>query len=543
MTSKLTMATPLFLLVTLVAPAAQVDDPEGYLPLAVGTRWVLKTPSQGASAVFEVLEKDGEGYKVRSTHPWGSSEWTLVRNGGVYTMVAYGQGGPMMPLTKRPQYLDFTKQAGGTWSNQLGKFSLDSRTQTVRTPSETFNNCIQIRHKAGGADLVFVFAKGIGYVQFGEGDNAFVLDRASSTLPGASGSGRISSSARPPNNRPPTGNSATATARSGPRQSGKGNRPYYGLTPNKFAGEPLTLDVMTKRFNQTVQAGVNFIVANGEWAQLEPEKGRYDLSSLNQMISVAAPANLTLSYTLRIVNTIYRSVPKDLERTSWNDPRMRSRLLQLIEVLAPQLKGRTKWFMLGYEVDGYFEKHPGEVQDFIELDRAVTARLKELIPGIQVSTTFTYTGLPSLRGRLAGLNRQLDFIALTYCAQKPGFVVDEPSVLPSDFAKMKEYAAGRKIVFQEIAYPTAPATRGSEDKQAEFFKLAFQEFARDPGAFDAVNFMNLADLSDQDANQYTKFYGLTGHDAFRGMLQTLGMFDKNGRPKKGWDVFRQGIQR
>lgn len=533
MTCKLMLFSLLAPLLSLPV-TAQVDDPEGYFPLSAGTRWVLKSPGQSASAVFEVLSKEGNGYKIRSTNPWGTSEWTLERSGAVYSMVAYGQGGPMMPLPKRPQYLDFTKQAGENWSNQLGKFRLDSRSVTVKAGSETFTNCVQIRHKAGGADLVFVFARGIGYVQFGEGGNAFVLDRASSTLPGAV---RTTTA-----ERPPSGTTTTKPVNSGFHPK-PGNRPYYGLTPNKFAGEPLTLDVMTRRFNQTVQAGVNFIVANGEWAQLEPDKGRYDLSSLNQMISVAVPANLELSYTLRIVNTIYRNVPKDLERTAWNDQRMRTRLLTLIEQLAPQLKGRTRWFMLGYEIDGYFEKHPGEIRDFLALFHEVKGRLKELVPGIQVSATFTYTGLPSLHGRLSGLDKDLDFIALTYCAQKPGFVVDDPSVLPSDFAKMKEYAAGRKIVFQEIAYPTAAATHGSEDKQAEFYHLAFQEFRRDPGAFDAVNFMNLADLSDQDADQYTRFYGLRGHDAFRGLLQTLGMFDTHGRPKKSWEVFQQGIRR
>jgi hypothetical protein len=542
MTHRLSIVFPLFLLGTLGSLAAQVDDPEGYLPLSVGARWVMKSPGQGASAVFEVLSREGDGFKIRSTHPWGSSEWTLVRQGGVLSMVAYGQGGPMMPLTARPQYLDFTKQAGGAWSNQLGKFRLDSRSQTVKAGSETFSDCIQIRHKAGGSDLVFVFARGIGYVQFGEGVNAFVLDRAASTLPGSSAAARGSSSAKPSSPIPPGGSRQTST-RQATRPAKSSNRPLYGLTPNKFANEPLTLDVMTRRFNQTVEAGATFIVANGEWAQLEPDKGRFDLSSLNQMISVAAPANLVLSYTLRVVNTIHRDVPKDLQRTSWGDPRMRTRLLALIETLAPLLNGRARWFMLGYEIDGYFEKHPGELKDFIELHRVATTRMKELVPGIKAGTTLTYTGLPALRGKLSAIDPQLDLIALTYCAQLPGFVVDEPSVLPADFTRMKQFAAGRKIVFQEIAYPTAPATRGSEEKQAEFYRLAFQEFARDPGAFDAVNFMNLADLSDADAHQYTKFYGLPGHESFRGMLQTLGLFDATGRPKKAWEVFRQGIQR
>lgn len=516
---------------------APVDDPGGYLPLAVGVRWVLKSPSTPTPAVFEVLERDGAGYKIRSSHPWGSSEWTLERQGEKFVMTAYGQGGTMMPLKDRPVYLDFTRGSGESWSSALGKFKLDSKSQTVKTRDEVFENCVQIRHKAGKSDLVFVFARGVGYVQFGEGSSAFVLDREASRLPGAK-PGPSSSAGSAPGVPKPRGNPPARRSRAGAE-----GKPLFGLTPNKFASEPLTLEVMTKRFNQTVDAGVTFLVGNGEWAQLEPSPGQYDFNSVQQLTAVAGPANLPLSYTLRVVNTIMRDVPKDLQRTSWSDEKMKSRLLKLIDALAPHLKGHVRWFMLGYEIDGYFEKHAKEVEPFVELQGLATRRMKELIPDVKVSTTLTFTSLGELHGRFSALDRQMEFLSLTYLPLKPGFTVNDPSVLPADFARMKEFAAGRKIVFQEIAYPTAPSTNGSQDKQAEFYRLAFQEFARDPAAFAAVNFMNLADLSDDSSRQYANFYGMRGHEPFRGLLQSLGLFDTNGEPKKAWAVLRQNLQR
>lgn len=511
-----------------------LEGPDSYLPLEPGLRWELRSPSNATPATFEVVGKSESGFRIRSSHPWGTADWTLSRQGDTFVMTEYGNADAVMPLRDRPLYLDFGRGPGAKWRNSLGNFSIDSTSVTVQAKGRRFDNCIQIRHRAGGSNLVFVFAKGVGYVQFGEGSSAFVLDPAASRLPGSAGP---ATPATPP---------VTSSAREPKRPRGDRRRApasiHFGLTPNTFATEELSLETMTRRFNQAAEPGATFFVANGEWAQLEPSPGRYNLDSVTQLLSVAAPAGLRISYTLRIVNTIYRNVPKDLERAAWNDPRMKKRLEDLLQRIAPPLRDHTDWFMIGYEIDGYFEKHPREFEAFVELYDFASARIKELIPGVRVSSTLAYsTGLRRLRGPLAPIDGHLDFLALTYIPIQPGFTVEPPDVLPRDFQTMKEYAHGRKIVFQEIAYPTASVSGGSEDRQAEFYRLAFQEFARDPAAFDAVNFMNLADLSDAAASQYVSFYGMRGHEAFKGLLQTLGLFDKNGRPKKAWEVFRSGI--
>jgi hypothetical protein len=513
--------------------AQPLDGADSYLPLEVGLRWELRSPAQATPATFEVIRKSDAGFTIRSSHPWGAADWTLSRRGDTFVMTEYGNSGAKMPLRDSPLYLDFGRNAGTKWRNSLGEFSIDSKSATVLSNGQRYENCIQIRHRAGGGNLVFVFAKGVGYVQFGEGRSAFVLDPAASNLPGA---------AKPKVDSPPPVRRSAREPKAG-RESRRAARGiYFGLTPNTFANEELTLETMTQRFNQTVEAGSTFFVANGEWAQLEPSPGRYNLESISQMLSVTAPARLRVSYTLRIVNTIYRNVPKDLERTGWSDPKMKQRFLQLLEKIAPPLRDHTDWLLIGYEIDGYFEKHPREFADFLELYELGSKRIKELIPGVRVSSTLAYsTGLRRLRGPLAPLDPHLDFLALTYTPIKPGFTVEAPDVLPRDFQTMKEYANGRKVFFQEIAYPTASVSGGSEDRQAEFYRLAFQEFARDPAAFEAVNFMNLADLSDQAAAQYASFYGMRGHEPFKGLLQTLGLFDKSGRPKKAWEVLRSGI--
>ena len=155
-----------------------------YLPLSMGQKWVLRNPTQSTPVIFEVVGQENGGFRIRSTTPWGVSEWTLVEQDGKFSMVAYGVGGPMQPLPNKPLYLDFTRPAGSKWSGSLGNLVLVSRTVTVESARRTYHDCVQIRQASGG-NLLFTFAKGVGYVQFGEGKSAFVIDESASQLPGA----------------------------------------------------------------------------------------------------------------------------------------------------------------------------------------------------------------------------------------------------------------------------------------------------------------------------------------------------------------------
>jgi hypothetical protein len=216
---------------------------------------------------------------------------------------------------------------------------------------------------------------------------------------------------------------------------------------------------------------------------------------------------------------------------------MQERLFALLDSMAPMLKGNVQWFMIGYEINEYFNRHPAEVDDFVKLYLAAKDHLQRSVPGIRVSTTLMSSGLDQLNGRLVSLNRNLEFLALTYTPLEPDFGVRDPSVVPSDFSRMKEFAHGRPIVFQEIGYPSSPVAGSSEDKQAQFYRLAFKEFNSDPSAFRAVNWMMLGDLSDTATKQFSSYYGLKGAQKFEASLQTLGVFDKNGQPKKSWQIF------
>ncbi|HLI84354.1 MAG TPA: hypothetical protein VKV17_10575 [Bryobacteraceae bacterium] len=500
---------------------------QSYLPLAQGTRWVLRNRAMAQPVTFEVARQGENGSTFRSTTPWGSSEWTLSARDGQYLMTQYG--GAALP--NRPVYLDFTRPAGTRWTNPLGTITVVARDAVVQSKTRTYRDCIQIRHRAGKTDLLYTFARDVGYVQFGEGGSAFVIDEAASVLPGASHPGTGAAAA--------TG-AALSTVPATPPAIHEHGGVLVGITPNRFANEPMTLDVMLRRFRQTVELGAGFMVGNGTWTELEPKPDRYELASVNTLVSTAGSENLALSYTLRIIDTRRKVVPADLSHKSWHDPALRARLLALLDRIVPVLRPRARWLMVGYELDAYFRDHPAEIRDFLELYQAAASRVKQLAPEMRVSATLEFGGIAQLESSLSGLNRQLDFVAFTYSPLNPDFTAKDPAVVHSDLAEIRRVAAGRKIVLQEVGYPTSADNHSNNARQAQFYTEFFQDLERDPAAFAAVNVMTLADLGERETEQYTSVYGLKS-PAFRGALQTLGLFDQNGQPKPALKVIEEQI--
>ncbi|MGH9448026.1 MAG: hypothetical protein ACRD3O_20230, partial [Terriglobia bacterium] len=215
-----------------VAPA--VPD---YLPLAPGEKWVLRSPHESAPVVFEVVAKTGAGYEIQSTTPWGSSHWTLVQDGQKYYMTNYDS----MPLPPGVLYLDFNAQKGHQWKNQIGTMKVVTRSATVKTAQKVYRDGITIHQSSG--NVTAIYAPGVGYVQFGSGSSAFVLDEAASNL----GGGPTRSSAVPA----PAPPSQTVA---GPR-----NLPRVGIIPTVFANQPQTPANQIAAYEKTLGAGINFM--------------------------------------------------------------------------------------------------------------------------------------------------------------------------------------------------------------------------------------------------------------------------------------------
>ncbi len=472
--------------------------------------------------VFEVAAKTAAGYEIKSTTPWGSSHWTLLQKGQQYYMTNYNG----MPLPSGVLYLDFSAPKGHQWKNMIGTIKVVTRSATVKTAQKTYQEAITI-HQSGG-NVTATYAAGVGYVQFGSGSSAFVLDESASNL---GGSAVAHSSARA---------SPVTPAQTTPVP---GNLPRLGIIPTVFANQPQTPSNMIAAYQRTVKAGINFMACYGKWRDLEPRKGDFNFETLNFQVSLAEQHNYPLSFTFQIIDTVDRTFPPYLKHKPWTDSEVRNQVMALINAMAPRFRGRVKWFMFGNEVDSYFLKHPKEVSGFVKLYAAVARRLKQLDPGIQVSTTLEFSGVSHLNDLLKPLNSQMDFLALTYGPYNPDWTVKNPSVVPGDFQTMLRFAGGRKILLQEVAYPSSPVNSSSQAKQAGFYQKVFNALRQYHSSIIAASFMYLADLPNHTGQALSSYYGGSGSQRFRTLLQTLGMFDAKGNPKKSWDVFLQEARR
>ena len=535
--------TLLLIISVLVIPAIAAGP--DYLPLAEGTRWVLKNPGFKQPVVLEITGRDGTAYRVRFSSPWASNDWNLEARGGKVYLTGYGQDGQVAPLPSDTLYFDFTSREGTNWKNQIGTMTVSKTGMTVRSGEMTLQSCIQMKQASGGSPLYFAFAPGVGFVQFGEGKNAFTLDLGDSNLPRA-GARNASDGDAPVAHVP-------GSLTGGGSRPGRTSRPtvarvvdkrpvQVGITTITFANEPQTPENLLKRFQSTVDAGISFISAAQNWNEIEPRRGKYDFGGLDFQVQQSERLKVPMSVTFRIVDTVSRIVPDDVKKARWTDKKMEKRVMGMIDQMVPRFKGRVKWFMFGNEIDGYFGRHPNEISDFVSLYKKVAARVKQLSPGTQVSSTLMFGGIATLDGALRPLDEQFEFLAFTYYPIKPDFTMRAPDAPYKDFEMMRTYAGGRKVILQEIGYASADINGSSQEQQAKFYRAVFDGLRQNRDVIEAGNFFLLADLPDSLVKNLGKGYGLEAK-VFLSFLQSVGMYDLQGRPKKSWDVFRQEAKR
>ena len=499
-------------------------DQSDYLPLAKGKRWVLRSPTVGSPIVLEVTEKRGDDYRLRFDNPWVKSELLLRPKGGKYYLTGLTMNGQTAPVSGEALYFDLGAPEGKTWSNWIGSITVVSRSKTVATPGGVTRDCVQIREtNKEGKQVFWTFARGIGFIQFGEGDWAFVLDPTASPTAG--------DASNAPDSPPPS-----------PRTPRPGS-PLIGLSANTFANEPFNPTTVMARFKQSLDAGVTFVYSSPKWNELEPKPGKYDFDDLDFDIAKCDKFDLPLVVNLRIVDTNQRSMPDDLKGLPFSDRRLEERLLALIDALGPRLRTRGLSFLLGNEINPYFASHPGEVTDYAALFRAATSRLKQHAPRAQVSATLTFDGLAAANSTLKPILDHADFLSLTYYPLTPDFTLRDIGDVDGDFARMLAAAGRKPILLQEVGCPSSSLNRSSEQKQAALFAKVFDSLEAHPGRFLAVNFFLMSDLPDSLVATFAQYYGLPNVDRFKAFLKSLGMFDSQGTPKASWGTFRQRATR
>jgi hypothetical protein len=493
-------------------PAVRTSGDVNYLPLNQGSRWVLRSPSRAKPIVLEVLAAQEDKVRLRFDNPWIPSELDLISHGGRIYVTGVTANGQTSGLPPGTLYWDTTAHAKQTWASPIGQYQVVSRHKKVRALGRDFENCLEIEETNERGDrLYWTFAPDTGFVQFGEGKDAFILESASThQAPQAD--------AEP---------SAAAT--------------HVSLAANPFANEGYDSRSVQARFRQARDAGVNLIYICPKWNEIETGRQKYKLNEIEYPIGEAVQENLPAVLHVRIIDTNQRAMPADLMGKPFDGEETGARLDRLLDAVLARLEGKVKYFLVGNEIDAYFNQHPGEVQAFAKLVARAGAHIRTRVPDAQISVSTTLAGLKD-RVRLRPILDQTTFFALTYYPISADFLVQDPSTADTDFPRILAAAGSQQIFLQEVGCPTSPNNGSSEEKQAEFFSRVLDRIGGNPGRFIGVNFTFMSDFSDSLVRSLTAYYQMPGADRFASFLKTLGMFDDEGRPKKAWAVFERKVR-
>jgi hypothetical protein len=193
---------------------------------------------------------------------------------------------------------------------------------------------------------------------------------------------------------------------------------------------------------------------------------------------------------------------------------------------------------IGNEVDSYFNGRRGEISQYATLMNNIRPVIERLWPGAQVTVNFTWESAGHIRDYRA-ITDTMDVFSYTYYPLNPDFTVKNVGEIEGHIRTMVDSAQGRPLILQELGYPSGSLNKSSEDLQAQFVERSLRASKSHGSKIIAINYLWMSDLPDSVVEEFAKYYNLPGVERFKSYLATMGMLDKEGRPKKAWDVFQR----
>ena len=79
----------------------------------------------------------------------------------------------------------------------------------------------------------------------------------------------------------------------------------------------------------------------------------------------------------------------------------------------------------------------------------------------------------------------------------------------------------------------------SEEIQARFLENVFTTLKENRERVLAANILWMSDIAQSLVDQFGEYYKLPNSENFKAFLGTLGLSDRNGKPKAAWSVFQR----
>ncbi len=303
---------------------------------------------------------------------------------------------------------------------------------------------------------------------------------------------------------------------------------------NNFIGLDVSTFPQNTSFNYDscfalgAKLGMSRVGIYQNWSAIEPTPFNYNFSIMD-IANIYYPAhNMAVDLTITPIHTNNLEVPNDLRTTAFDDPAFINRFVSMIDSVKSHMPNVTlSSLVIGSEHDVYLGTNDTLWAQYTNFYNAVVKYGKLSWPGLKIATELTFNGLTTKNTFAQALNKNSDYIGVSYYPLNSDFTVKPLSVIPTDFATLVSLYPSKQLCFYQYGFPSSTTCNSSEALQAEFIYETFMTWDTYASNVRMIDFTWLHDYDVNLVNYYSTYYGLKD-PIFLEFLHTLGLRAWNG---------------
>ena len=314
--------------------------------------------------------------------------------------------------------------------------------------------------------------------------------------------------------------------------------------PTLGAEERALLDTATARG----LAGFTYYV---DWADLEPEPGRYTLDAFASTLDGLQQLGVRPYVNITVGDIEDYNLPDGLsdgqgglaDGVALDDPAVIERFGNLLDRVVPILLAHDGFVLgVGNEVDVRFdESHPDERPAYVRFTEAARERVHAINPQLSVGVALTKQAILNASPTFRELRTVTDVIPFNYAPIDPNFFVLEPEAINEDVQSVIAAYGDGPILIQELTCPSPASMGASPAWQQSCFERLFDEIDATP----QVRFASVFTFQDFDPETCNRVRDLIFGDELDDLptdvaerlsdyLCFLGVVTPDGTPKPAW---------
>ncbi len=230
-------------------------------------------------------------------------------------------------------------------------------------------------------------------------------------------------------------------------------------------------------------------------------------------------------------------LPSSLAGRNFGDPVVRAAFVSYAKYVA--VNYHPAYMALGVEMNLYYRKNLGELDNFKSLYDEAYDAVKEIAPDTRVTLTFQYEDLtaklPTADAHFADwpLLRQFeDRMDVMAISTYPSFFATKASDIPDNYYSQLRGFTDKPIVIAQMGYSSAAGANGinngNEDEQAAFLRRALTEAS-------SLHMPFVIWFAGWDPSYAA--------DTQSGVFQHIGLLHEDGSEKPAWAIWRTAARR